>query len=51
MKALSGRVNVQVFMANFNQLIWIILIVFALSYIPLYLLKFKKSTTKVVDSH
>jgi len=50
LKALKGRVLGQVFMLNFNQLIWIIAIVFAMAYIPLYLIKFKKKAA-VVDSH
>jgi DHA2 family multidrug resistance protein len=50
LRALKGRVLGQVFMLNFNQLIWIIMIVFATAYIPLYLLKFKKKA-KIVDSH
>jgi DHA2 family multidrug resistance protein len=50
LRALKGRVLGQVFMLNFNQLIWIIAIVFAMAYIPLYLIKFKKKA-QVVDSH
>ena len=50
LRALKGRVLGQVFMLNFNQLIWIIMIVFAMAYIPLYLIKFKKKAA-VVDSH
>lgn len=51
LRAIQGRVLGQVFMLNFIQLIWIIMIVFAFSYIPLYLIQYKKKTTKVVDSH
>jgi DHA2 family multidrug resistance protein len=51
LKALKGRVMGQVFMMNFLQLIWIIMIIFALSYIPLYLIKFRKKTTKIADAH
>lgn len=50
LKALAGRVHSQVFVMNFIQLIWIILIVFAFAYIPLYLIKFRKKS-QVVDSH
>jgi MFS transporter, DHA2 family, multidrug resistance protein len=51
LKAIAGRVHGQVFMLNFIQLIWIIMIVFSFAYIPLFLIKFKKKTDKVVDSH
>jgi DHA2 family multidrug resistance protein len=50
LKALAGRVAGQVFVMNFIQLIWIIMIVFSFAYIPLYLIKFRKKS-KVVDSH
>ncbi len=49
--ALRGRVEAQVFMLNFNQLIWVIMIVFSTAYIPLYLLRFKKKVVAVTDSH
>jgi DHA2 family multidrug resistance protein len=49
--ALRGRINAQVFMLNFIQLVWVIMSVFALSYIPLYFLKFRKKANKIVDSH
>ena len=48
--AIQGRVQGQVFMLNFIQLIWVIMIVFAFAYVPLYLIKFRKKS-KVVDSH
>lgn len=51
LKALKGRLLSQVFMLNFNQLIWIIMMVFAFAYVPLYLIKFRKKTTKVADAH
>lgn len=48
--AIRGRVSGQVFIMNFIQLIWIIMIIFAFSYIPLFLIKFRKKS-QVVDSH
>jgi DHA2 family multidrug resistance protein len=49
--AMRARVNGQVFIMNFIQLIWIIMIIFAFSFVPLFLIKFRKKTTKVADSH
>lgn len=51
LRLMQGRVMGQVFMMNFNQLIWVIMIIFSMAFIPLYLIKFKKSTTTLVDSH
>lgn len=48
--AIRGRIQAQVFMLNFMQLIWVIMSVFSLAYIPLYFLKFRKKA-QVVDSH
>jgi DHA2 family multidrug resistance protein len=49
--AMRARVNGQVFIMNFIQLIWIIMIIFAFSFVPLFLIKFRKKTGKVVDAH
>ena len=51
LRSIQGRIMGQVFVMNFIQLLWTIMIVFAFAYIPLYFLKFKKKTNKVVDSH
>ena len=51
LKALYFRVNNQVFMMSFNQLIWVMMFIFSLSFIPLYFLKFKVKPTKAVDAH
>lgn len=48
---LQHRVNGQVFIMNFIQLIWIIMIVYSFAYIPLFLIKFRKKPGKVVDAH
>ncbi len=51
LRAIQGRILGQVFIMNFIQLIWIIMIIFAFAFVPLYFLRFKKSTVKVVDAH
>ena len=51
MKSLYYRIQNQVFMLSFLQLIWTIMIIFLLSFIPLALLRFQKKTTVIVDSH
>lgn len=49
--SIKHRLDGQVFMMSFNQLMWIILIVFSFSYIPWYFLKLRVKPTGVVDSH
>ena len=51
MKGIARRMQMQVFMMSFNQLIWTIMCIFVLSFIPLYFLKFKKRPVVVMDSH
>jgi DHA2 family multidrug resistance protein len=51
LKALWGRVQAQAFMMSFLQLAWMIGIIFSLTFIPLYLLKYKTKKIQVVDSH
>lgn len=50
-KILIFRVNNQVFMLSFLELIQIIMVVVAFSMIPLYYMKMKRSVTDVVDMH
>lgn len=50
-RSLYGRVQAQAFMLTFRELMFIIMIVMVTAFIPLYLLKFKNKTVKVVDSH
>ena len=51
LKSFYGRIQAQVFMLSFNQLIWTIMILFSLSYIPLYFLVLKSKTIAPVDAH
>jgi DHA2 family multidrug resistance protein len=51
LKSLYYRIQNQVFMLSFQQLIWTMMIIFAFSFIPLYLLRYKEKTNVVVDSH
>ena len=50
-RSIAMRVQTQAFMMSFIQLVWIIIMVFALSYIPLYFLNLKRKATRVVDAH
>jgi DHA2 family multidrug resistance protein len=49
--SLKHRLDGQVFMMSFNQLMWIIMIIFSFSYIPWYFLKLRVKPTGVIDSH
>jgi DHA2 family multidrug resistance protein len=49
--SIKHRLDGQVFMMSFNQLMWIIMIIFSLSYIPWYFLKLRVRPTGVIDSH
>ena len=49
--SIKHRLDGQVFMMSFNQLMWIIMIIFSLSFIPWYFLKLRVRPTGVVDSH
>lgn len=50
LKSFAVRIQNQVFMMSFLQLMYTIAIIFALSFIPLFLIKFRK-TVKAVDAH
>jgi DHA2 family multidrug resistance protein len=50
LKALQYRIQGQAFLLSFNQLVFVIMIIFSLAYIPLYLIQFKRKV-EVVDSH
>lgn len=49
--SIKHRLDGQVFMMSFNQLMWIIMIIFSLSFIPWYFLKIRLKPTAIVDSH
>ncbi|MEA9357710.1 DHA2 family efflux MFS transporter permease subunit [Bacteriovorax sp. PP10] len=49
--SLKHRLDGQVFMMSFNQLMWIIMIIFSFAYIPWYFLKLRVKPTGVIDAH
>ena len=50
-RSIVHRVDNQAFMLSFIQLVWVIMMCFGVSYIPLYLLNLKKKTVVVSDAH
>jgi DHA2 family multidrug resistance protein len=50
-KSIWGRVQNQVFMMSFIQLVFILMFIVAIGFIPLWRIKFKEGPTKVVDAH
>jgi len=51
LRSLGYRVQAQVFMMSFVQLMWTLLIIFGFSLIPLYFLKVDKKVEGPVDAH
>ena len=51
LRSLYGRMMSQAFMMSFLQLIWVVMLFFALAYVPLYLLKLRSRPSAPVDSH
>lgn len=51
LRSIVHRVDNQAFMLSFIQLVWVIMMCFGVSYIPLYLLNLKKKTVVVSDAH
>lgn len=51
LKNLYFRIQNQVFMMSFIQLIFIMMMIFSLTFIPLYFLRLKGKTTAVMDAH
>ncbi len=51
LRAINGRIQNQSFMLSFTQLIYIIMSIFSLSFIPWYFLKLKLKPTGPVDAH
>lgn len=51
MRSIYGRIQAQVFVLTFREMMFLMMMIFSISFIPVYLLKFKGKTTKVVDSH
>lgn len=50
-KALSFRVENQVFMMSFVQLMWMVAAIFIFSLVPLYFLRLKRKVTGPIDAH
>lgn len=51
LRAIFGRIQGQVFMMSFIQLMWVIALIFALAFIPLYFLKLRTRTASPVAAH
>jgi DHA2 family multidrug resistance protein len=51
LRTLYYRVQNQVFMMSFLQLVWVIMIVFSLSFLALWRIRFKSKSVVVMDSH
>jgi DHA2 family multidrug resistance protein len=51
LKALAYKVQGQVFMMSFLQLVFIMMILIGLAFIPLYLLHFRRTPVAVMDAH
>jgi DHA2 family multidrug resistance protein len=51
LRGIYGRMEAQIFMLSFNQLIWTIMFIFALAFIPLYFIQFKEKPTGPIDAH
>jgi DHA2 family multidrug resistance protein len=51
LRAMAYRVQEQVFMLSFCQMMWVLLIIFGFSLIPLYFLKVAKKIEGPVDAH
>ncbi len=49
--AIKRRIDGQAFMMSFNQLMWIIMLIYSLAFIPLYYLKIRLRPTEIIDSH
>jgi len=51
LRTLNYRLEAQVFMLSFNQLIWTMGLIFSLAFIPWYLIKLKRGPVALVDAH
>lgn len=51
LRGIYGRIQAQVFMLTFREIMFLLGITFAFSFIPVYFLKLRVKGTKVVDSH
>lgn len=51
LKSLAGRIQGQVFMLSFNQLMYTIALLFLFAFIPLSLIRFRSKPVQIADSH
>lgn len=51
LRGIYGRIQNQVFMLSFQQLMFTMGLIFSVAFVILYFLKFKEKTTTVVDAH
>lgn len=51
LQILYNRVQGQVFMLSFLQLIVIMMVIFAIAFLPIFLIKLKKKVTNISDAH
>lgn len=51
LRSVFGRMQAQAFLMSMLQLTWTVMIIFAFSFIPLYLLKLRTKPTGPVDAH
>lgn len=51
LRAINGKVQAQVFVMSFLQLVTLMMILVSLAFIPLYLLQLRKKVAVVADSH
>jgi DHA2 family multidrug resistance protein len=51
LKSIYGRIVAQAFMLSFIQLVWIVMGIFVLAFIPLYFLKLRLKPTGPIDAH
>jgi len=50
-RSIAYRLQTQAFMLSFLQMVWVIMAVFAIAYVPLYFLNLKKKATAMMDAH
>jgi len=51
LKSLYFKIQNQVFLMSFTQMVWVIMILFALSLVPLYMMKVKSKISGPIDAH
>jgi len=51
LRMIAMRLETQAFMMSFLQLVWVMMFVFSLTYVPLYFLNLRRKTAAVHDAH